>query len=185
MDDEGRERAPWPTVPPHEAHWIIRLFSSSRYFAAFAVFGTFLAAITFYVYGTLVVIQLIWHTLEEYRISVEGVKHLQVVFIEMTDVFLLGTVLFIVAFGLYQFFIQPDLPVPAWLKIQNLDQLTERLIEVVGVLLSVTFLAFAVEGVMDASLIEFGASVAIVIAALSLLLVVTHRRPGEHGSGQE
>ena len=69
--------------------WIIRLFSSSRYFAAFAVLGTFLAAVTLYVYGTLVVIQLIWNTIAEYRISVEGVKHLQVVFIEMTDVFLL------------------------------------------------------------------------------------------------
>jgi uncharacterized membrane protein YqhA len=184
MGDEQPEHRQWPTIPLREAHWIIRLFSSSRYFAAFAVLGTFLAAITLYVYGTLVVIQLIWHTLEEYRISVEGVKHLQVVFIEMTDVFLLGTVLFIVAFGLYQLFIQPDLPVPVWLRIRNLDQLTERLIEVVGVLLSVTFLAFAVEGVMDASLIEFGASVAVVIAALSLLLVVTHRRPGGHGTSQ-
>jgi uncharacterized membrane protein YqhA len=98
-----------------------------------------------------------------------------------TDVFLLGTVLFIVAFGLYQLFIQPDLPVPAWLKIQNLDQLTERLIEVVGVLLSVTLLAVAAEGVMGASLLELGVSVAIVIAALSLLLVVSHRRPANHG----
>ena len=182
MDDEGHERVQWPTVPLRESHWIIRLFSSSRYYAAFAVLGTFLAATTLYVYGTLVVIQLIWSTIVEYNVSVEGVKHLQVVFIEMTDVFLLGTVLFIVAFGLYQLFIQPDLPVPSWLKIQNLDQLTERLIEVVGVLLSVTFLAFAVEGLSEASLIAVGASVAIVIAALSLLLVVTHRRPGDRGS---
>jgi uncharacterized membrane protein YqhA len=182
MDDEERENVLWPTVPLREAHWVIRLFSSSRYFAAFAVLGTFLAAVTLYVYGTLVVIQLIWSTIVEYRISVEGVKHLQVVFIEMTDVFLLGTVLFIVAFGLYQLFIQSDMPVPSWLKIQNLDQLTERLIEVVGVLLSVTFLSFAVERVGEATLVEFGASVAVVIAALSLLLVVTRRRPGDHGS---
>jgi uncharacterized membrane protein YqhA len=182
MDDEQTERVQWPTVPLRESHWVIRLFSSSRYFAAFAVLGTFLAAVTLYVYGTLVVIQLIWSTIAEYRISVEGVKHLQVVFIEMTDVFLLGTVLFIVAFGLYQLFIQPDLPLPSWLKIQNLDQLTERLIEVVGVLLSVTFLAYAVEGLREATLVEFGASVAVVIAALSLLLVVTHRRPADHGS---
>jgi uncharacterized membrane protein YqhA len=184
MDDEERQSTLWPSVPPQEAHWVIRVFSSSRYFAAFAVLGTFLAAVTLYVYGTLVVIQLIWHTIAEYHISVEGAKHLQVVFIEMTDVFLLGTVLFIVAFGLYQLFIQPDLPVPSWLRIHSLDQLTERLIEVVGVLLSVTFLAFAVEGVMEASLLEFGASVAVVIAALSLLLVVTHRRPGGHGSSE-
>jgi uncharacterized membrane protein YqhA len=112
MDDEQTEPVQWPTVPLRESHWVIRLFSRSRYFAAFAVLGTFLAAVTLYVYGTLVVIQLIWSTIAEYRISVEGVKHLQVVFIEMTDVFLLGTVLFIVAFGLYQLFIQPDLPLP-------------------------------------------------------------------------
>ena len=85
---------------------------------------------------------------------------------------------------MYQLFIQPDLPVPSWFRIHKLDQLTERPIEVVGVLLSVTFLAFAVEGVTDASLIEFGGSVAIVIAALSLLLVVTHRRPVDRGSSR-
>jgi hypothetical protein len=43
-------------------------------------------------------------------------------------------------------------------------------------------LAFTVEGIPDASLLEFGASVAVVIAALSQLLVVTHRRPRQPGS---
>jgi hypothetical protein len=55
MGAEGHERVEWPTVPPREAHWIMRLFSSSRYFAAFAVLGNFLAAVTFYVCGILVV----------------------------------------------------------------------------------------------------------------------------------
>jgi uncharacterized membrane protein YqhA len=185
MGDEGQEPASWPTVAPKEETWVLRVFSSSRYFASFAVLGTFLAAITLYIYGTLVVVQLIWQTLEEYRISVDGAKHLQVVFIEMTDVFLLGTVLFIVAFGLYQLFIQPELAVPPWLKIRSLDQLTERLIEVVGVLLSVTFLAEAVEGGVGENLLEFGVSVAIVIAALSLLLVVSHRLQGGRESSPE
>lgn len=184
MADKGQEGVSWPKVQPREESVVLRVFSSSRYIAAFAVLGSFLAAVTLYIYGTLVVIQLIWDTLMEYRISVEGVKHLQVVFIEMTDVFLLGTVLFIVAFGLYQLFIQPDLPVPAWLKIQSLDQLTERLIEVVGVLLSVTFLAAAVEGDVGENLLEFGASVAIVIAALSLLLIVSHRQSAHHRAPQ-
>jgi uncharacterized membrane protein YqhA len=182
MSDEGHQPGQWPGVPEREEGWVLRIFSSSRYVAAFAVLGAFLAAVTLYVYGTLVVIQLIWTTLMDYRISVEGVKHLQVVFIEMTDVFLLGTVLFIVSFGLYQLFVQPDLPVPPWLRIDELDQMTARLVEVVGVLLSVTFLAFAVEGFANTTLIEFGVSVAIVIAALSLLLVVSHRQAARHGS---
>lgn len=184
MSEEGRDEVVWPIVAPREASLVIRLFSSSRYFAVFAVLGSFLAAVTLYVYGSLVVVRLIWDTIREYRVSVAGVKHLQVVFIEMTDVFLLGTVLFIVAFGLYQLFIQPDLPVPAWLKIHNLDQLTERLVEVVGVLLSVTFLAFAIEGAVGPSLLEFGVSVAIVIGALSLLLAVSRRRPVDHDASR-
>jgi uncharacterized membrane protein YqhA len=181
MGEEQRESVQWPTESDRDTHLALRLFSSSRYFAAFAVVGAFLAAITLYIYGTLVVIQLIWETIQEYHISVEGVRHLQVVFIEMTDVFLLGTVLLIVSFGLYQLFVQPGLPVPGWLRIRNLDQLTERLVDVVAVLLAVTFLAFAVEGALESSLLEFGISAAVVIAALSLLLIVSHRHQSDHG----
>jgi uncharacterized membrane protein YqhA len=188
-------------------HWLKWLFAASRFFAAFAVFGSFLAAATLYVYGAFVVVLQIWHTLRQDHVSVPGVQRLQAAFIEMTDVFLLGTVLFIVSFGLYQLFIQPNLPVPAWLKIESLDQLSERLIEVVGVLLAVTFLGFAVnlvssvleilEELQDSheseaisettalltdqvSLLELGISVAIVIAALSLLLTVSRRNAGSH-----
>jgi len=177
MADEGREVLVRPAPTAEETAIARRVFSASRYFAVFAVLGAFLASVTLYIYGALVVIQLIWETLTEYRVSVEGVKHLQVVFIEMTDVFLLGTVLFIVSFGLFQLFVQPDLPVPPWLRIDHLDQLTERLVEVVGVLLSVTFLAYATESLSGASLIELGVTVAVVISALSLLLLVTRRNP--------
>lgn len=201
-----------PTAHSGQDHWLRRLFAASRFFAAFAVFGSFLAAATLYVYGAFVVVLQIWHTLRQEHVSVPGVQRLQAAFIEMTDVFLLGTVLFIVSFGLYQLFIQPNLPVPAWLKIESLDQLSERLIEVVGVLLAVTFLGFAVnlvssvleilEELQDAheseaisettalltdqvSLLELGVSVAIVIAALSLLLTVSRRNAGSREESHE
>jgi uncharacterized membrane protein YqhA len=175
MGEKPRDESIREVLPAEEIALARRAFSASRYFAVFAVLGSFLASVTLYVYGALVVIKLIPETIRDYRISVEGAKHLQVVFIEMTDIFLLGTVLFIVSFGLYQLFVQPDLPVPPWLRIDELDQLTARLIEVVGVLLSVTFLAFAVERIANTNLLEFGAAVALVTAALSLLLYVTHK----------
>jgi uncharacterized membrane protein YqhA len=174
-----------PPLRAEETTIARRVFATTRYFAIFAVLGSFLASATLYLYGALVVISVIWDTITEFHITVDGAKHLQVVFIEVTDVFLLGTVLFIVSFGLYQLFIQPDLPVPAWLRIDNLDQLTERLIEVVSVLLSVTFLAFAVDKLREATLVEVGVSVALVIAALGLLSFVSHRhsarRHSSHG----
>jgi uncharacterized membrane protein YqhA len=182
MSDEGHENVNWPTIPIKEKTWVIRLFSSSRYFAAFAVFGAFLAAITLYVYGTLIVLRTIFDTFVNRDIALSWAKHLQVVFIELTDVYLLGTVLFIVSFGLYQLFIQPDLPIPHWLRIRSIDQLSERLIEVVGVLLGVTFLASVADDDPQDGPLEFGIAVAVVIAALSLLLVVSHRRGGTHDS---
>lgn len=173
MVEKGQGGAPPGTIQGEM--WVYRLFASSRFFVAFAVFGTFLSAVALYVYGTLVVAKTIWDAVEAGDVSVAGARHLQVSFIELTDVFLLGTVLVIVALGLYQLFIHPGLPVPAWLKISDLDQLTEKLIEVVGVLLGVTFLAFAVELRGGTDVLGFGVAVAIVIAALSLLLTVSHR----------
>jgi len=180
MVEEEQRATPWPIGSRDDATWLRRLFASSRYFVILAVIGSFLAAVTLYAYGALLVIQVILETIREYRISLEGAKHLQISFIQLTDVFLLGTVLFIVTFGLYQLFIQPNLPVPDWLKIHSLDQLTGRLIEVVGVLLSVIFLAFAFERGSDFGLLEFGVSVALVVAALSLLLVASHRLGTTH-----
>ena len=109
----------------------------------------------------------IWDTIAQRDASVDGAKHLQESFIEMTDVFLLGTGLVIVAFGLYPLFLEPGLPVPAWLRSRDLDQLTAKLVEVVGV------------GV-GATVLVFGVAVALVIAALSALLIVSHRL---HGGG--
>ena len=168
-----------PDGPSGIRGWFLGVFASSRFFAAFAVTGAFLASATLYVYGTFVVLTTIWETIARREVSIDGAKRLQVAFVELTDVFLLGTVLAIVAFGLYQLFLDPGLPVPNWLRIDDLDQLTMKVMEVVGLLLGVTFLAFAVEFRLRASVLEFGIAIAVVILALCALLLVSHRVRGD------
>lgn len=160
---------------------VLRVLASSRFFAIFAVLGSFLSAVTLVVYSALVAATVAWDTVTGGDVSVAGAKHLTIEFVELTDAFLLGTVLFIVASGLYQLFIDPGLPVPQWLQIDDLDQLKDKLIAVVAVLLAVTFLAFVVELGTEANVLEFGAAVALVIVALSVLLFVTgrHRHGGD------
>jgi uncharacterized membrane protein YqhA len=162
-------------MPPPGSGWFLSGFAGSRVFVVLPDLGSFLSAIALYVYGTLVVVRIILDTFSRGDVSVNGAKLLQVAFIPLTDVFLLGTVLVIVAFGLYQLFLQPGLPVPPWLKIESLGQLASKLIGVVGLLIGVTFLAFVVEVQSGASDLEFGISTAAVIAPLSLLLIVSHR----------
>jgi uncharacterized membrane protein YqhA len=173
MTDDGPQGKPeWEARSA--GHLLLWIVASSRLFAVLAVLGTFLSAVTLYVYGILVVCKIIWDTITQSGVDIEGAKELQVAFIELTDVFLLGTVLGIVAFGLYQLFVESSLSVPDWLKIQDLDQLTAKLIEVIGVLLGVTFLAYVVNVAPDTDVLDLGIAVALVIVALSLLLIISH-----------
>ena len=76
----------------------------------------------------------IWDTVTSSAIDVDHAKHLAVVFIELTDAFLLGTVLYIIALGLYQLFIDSSLPLPGWLRVNTIDQLKSKLVGVIVVL---------------------------------------------------
>jgi len=164
------------------------VFASSRFFIAIAVLGSFIAAVALIVYGGLVVVEVTWDAFSA-EISPEGSKELAVEFIQLIDLFLLGTVLYIVALGLYELFIDDELPLPQWLLIHDLDDLKDRLIGVVIVLLGVTFLGKVVTWDGDRNIVYFGGAIAMVILALGAFLAVSVRKshsarkpPAEPGS---
>ena len=148
---------------------IRRILASSRFVIAFAVLGSFLAAASLIFYGFFTVFEIVWDMISEHSVSAKGAKFYAVEFIELIDLFLLGTVLYIVALGLYELFIDQDLPVPKWLHIATLDDLKEKLIGVIIVLLGVTFLG-AVGGstIVGVDILYMGLAIAAVIVALTL-----------------
>jgi uncharacterized membrane protein YqhA len=163
-------------VPSGEAPegMIRRILASSRFFIAIAVLGLFLAAVALLVTATVGVVEITWDAVVHGDVGFAGAKHLSVQFIELTDAFLLATVLYIVALGLYQLFLDAELPVSGWLKITDLDELKEKLLGVIIVLLGVSFLDNAVEWEPGTSILPFGAAIALVSLALSVLLFVAH-----------
>ncbi len=58
---------------------------------------------------------------------------------------MLAVVLYIMAVGLYELFIDDNLDLPAWLVIHNLEDLKEKLVGVVIVVLAVFFLGRVIE----------------------------------------
>lgn len=165
-----------------------RDLASSRFFVAIAVLGSFVAAVALIVYGGLVVAEVTWKAFS-HEISPEGSKELAVDFIEIIDLFLLGTVLYIVSLGLYELFIDDDLPMPEWLLIHDLDDLKDKLIGVVIVLLGVTFLGKVVTWDGSVNIFYFGGAIGVVILALGGFLYISARKahhgrrpPGEAGS---
>lgn len=149
--------------------------ASSRYLIAIAVIGTFLSSIVLIVSGLVSVVSITIDTVREQDTGLDTSKHLAVDFLQLVDIFLLGTVLYIIALGLYELFIDDSLPMPRWLVIETFDDLKEKLIGVIIVLLGVSYLGLAVTWSGSGNILELGVATAAVILALAVALFLSTR----------
>jgi uncharacterized membrane protein YqhA len=85
--------------------------------------------------------------------------------IKLVDLVLLSTIMQVVAIGLYSLLVDPDIPVPAWLRSATVDELKAKLAGIVAVMLGVLFLEQVIQG--GGELLQLGIAVAAVIAALT------------------
>lgn len=148
-----------------------RVLSASRCIAVVAEAGTLLASVALLVYGTLVVIDVAVDTAREGDVSAKTAKALSIEFLQLVDLFLLGTVLDFIAIGLYELFIDDTLETPSWLHSVTPDDLKEKLVSVIVVLLGVTFLGSAVSGDRGRDLLYDGVAIAAVLLPLVALQV--------------
>ncbi len=147
-----------------------RILASSRFFIIIAVIGAFLAAIALILYGGITTVNILIEIFAHPTFTIAGAKHLAVESIEVVDLFLLATVLYIVALGLYELFIDEKLPLLPWLVITDLDDLKSKLTGVIVVSLTVTFLAYVVEWDGNTNILDLGIAVGVVLFAVSFLL---------------
>jgi uncharacterized membrane protein YqhA len=152
------------------------LFGASRFIIVLAVIGSFVGSAILLVIAAITLFSIAWNEIVDFDPDDLGGAHidsLAVELIEITDIILLGTVLYIVALGLYQLFIDRNLPLPDWLKVNDLTDLKRDLIGVVVVLLGVSFLGEVVNWEGESDVLPLGAAVALVIAALGFILWLT------------
>lgn len=90
--------------------------------------------------------------------------------IKLVDLVLLATVLQVVAIGLYALFIESDIPVPRWLRTDDVDGLKHKLAGIVAVMLGVLFLEQVINAPGSVELLALGIGIAAVIAALSYFM---------------
>ncbi len=152
------------------------ILGTSRFLIILAVLGTFVASATLQVFGLLRVGAVIVDLVRVGDVSGAAVKGLIADTVAIIDVFLIGTVLFVISAGLYQLFVSADLPLPGWLKIESLDDLKNNLTEVIIVALLVAFLGQAVEWTGDFAILALGLAVAAVIVAVALLTRASRAR---------
>ena len=151
-----------------------RVLAATRYLIVLPILGLLFAAGLFFVLGG---IGLVGQLIEVLIGFLSGVTHTGgevdkgvVIFevVEFVHLFLVGTVLYITAVGLYQLFIQ-ELKFPRWLKIDSTEELETNLIGVTVVVLAVNFMGAVFVGDKEL-LLQYGAGIALPIAALGLFV---------------
>ena len=92
--------------------------------------------------------------------------------IEAVDVFLIAIVAYIISLGFYTLFVDNTLPLPSWLKINDLEDLKNHLVSVLIAVFAVLFMREAVARASEIDLLGLGAAFAMMISALTLYLFI-------------
>lgn len=143
-----------------------RVPAYTRFIIAVPVIGLLAGAVTLTVMAGIETVLTIGHALAGELAKKEAVLE----FIELADVFLLSTVLYIMALGLFELFIDDSLPLPAWLEIHSLDDLKKKLVGVVAVVLAVAFLGSVIQGADAQALMYEGVGIGAIVVAMGYFL---------------
>ena len=91
------------------------------------------------------------------------------------DAILLGTVLLVIGYGLYELFVDTRLEVPEWLEVRDLDDLKSKLIGVVVAIIAVVFVGVFVDTNRAADVVAYGVGAGALVAGLALFALATRK----------
>jgi uncharacterized membrane protein YqhA len=160
---------------------MVKFIGATRYLAIIPIIGLAIAAAVMFFFGgfglVAFVIRSITHMSEGHPTEILPIFEL----LEFVHQFLIGTVLYITAMGLYQLFIQ-DVPLPMWMKTESSEDLETNLVGVTVVVLAIEFLGAVFSG-SQPNILEYGAGIALPIAALGVFMGLKHRGRPAHKKG--
>jgi uncharacterized membrane protein YqhA len=110
------------------------------------------------------------------------IRHQIGLFLEVIDLFLIGATLLISAVGFYELFIYEvhrdgSTRIPTWLHMRDLNDLKARVIAMIVLVVSVSFVETVVDSPSGQQVLDLGGGIAAVVVALTVFL-----RLGGHGS---
>jgi len=92
------------------------------------------------------------------------------------DAILLGTVLLVIGYGLYELFVDTNIDVPEWLQIKDLDDLKSKLIGVVVAIIAVVFVGILVDNNRADDVISYGVAAGALVLGLAGFAWATRKR---------
>jgi uncharacterized membrane protein YqhA len=144
-----------------------RIIEVSRFVVMVPALAAIIGAILLMILGS---VEILWATLDAVVEQVP-LKETIVDVLASIDAILLGTVLLVIGYGLYELFVDTNITVPDWLEINNLDDLKAKLIGVIVAIIAVIFVGELVDAESANDVMYYGigsGAVVIALAAFSL-----------------
>ena len=135
------------------------------------IIGSLLLTLGCGLIGILMIITRFHYNLFNFDYSPEVAKKIGITTIETLDLFLIATIAYITAYGLYKLFIdKEDFEAPIRIKIPNLKALKDKIIGVVIAALGVTFLAKIAKEDISSDVMYEGIGIGVIIVALTIAI---------------
>jgi uncharacterized membrane protein YqhA len=146
---------------------------SSTWLFSLAVIGTGIIAAVLFIYGFILSLSWTLQLITNFSLDFHTVKDFLGISIQIIDMFLVATVVYLISLGLYELFIAKA-PLPGWVEIRNLDDLKNKLLGLVVIALAVIFLGYALTMSTETGILELGAGIGIMIGTISFYLWAKH-----------
>jgi uncharacterized membrane protein YqhA len=155
-----------------------KILGMTRYAVVVPAIASMIGALLLMVQGSIEIVMVVFD-------SIFKGSYLKVTIVDVltaVDAILLGTVLLVIGFGLYELFVDTRIEVPAWLQINDLDDLKSKLIGVVVAIIAVVFVGVFVDANRAADVVAYGVGAGALVAGLALFAYAT-KKPGSEGKG--
>lgn len=166
-----------PSAPESEDRFS-RIIGRSRFVVLLAVVAVMLVAVSLFLLGTIQAVTGVWDAWKSvFRGGMQSTM-LTVAFLEIVSTMLKAVVFYIIGVGLYSLFVSP-LNITVSLGVQTLNDLESKVVNVVVVILSITFLEHFILWKDPLATLQFGGAAALVVAALVLFERHSHQSKEE------
>lgn len=146
-----------------------RIVSLTRYAVIVPAVAAMIGAILLMAQGSIAMIVVVYESI----VTQMPLKDSIVEVLTAIDAILLGTVLLVIGYGLYELFIDTNIEVPAWLEINDLDDLKSKLIGVVAAIIAVVFVGVFVDTDRSEDIAAYGLGAGALLAGLALFSLAT------------
>jgi uncharacterized membrane protein YqhA len=152
--------------------WFERMLAGSRLLVLIPVVFLLVDAVGSFVYGSDILVRSLSHDVGE-PARVGGRLG---IFLVVMDTYLVGATLMVAAFGFYELFVlkraldEHKYWLPHWLRMHDLEDLKARVVSMLILVASITFVDIAVESHDERGVLFLGLGIAVVIVALTVFL---------------